>query len=153
MVSKIRRSRLVLTESLHGAILADAFRIKWVPIRFSYRFLDFKWIDWCQSIRIEFAPVDLPPAFQGYLPIRKRAANFLRSQLGRTGLGPPTWTRRPYRNSSDKEMEVFTSRLGHLASQHTGFLSKDPVWKNILLQLKRQLEILQKTFPQQDGSG
>jgi len=67
VVSKIRRSRLVLTESLHGAILADAFRIRWIPIRFSYRFLNFKWIDWCQSVGVEFAPVDLPPAFQGRL--------------------------------------------------------------------------------------
>jgi succinoglycan biosynthesis protein ExoV len=147
VLSKIRRSRLVLTESLHGAILADAFRIKWIPIRFSYRFLNFKWIDWCQSVGVEFAPVDLPPAFQGSLRAGKRTANFLRNQLGRTGLGPPSWVKRPYRKSSDKEMEVFASGLGHIASKHAGFLSQDAVFQKILLQLKRQLELLQKTFP------
>ena len=147
VVSKIRRSRLVLTESLHGAILADAFRIKWIPIRFSYRFLNFKWIDWCQSVGVEFAPVDLPPAFQGRLRTGKRATNFLRNQLGRTGLGLPSWARRPYRKSSDKEVDVFASDLVHIASKHAGFLSQDVVFKNIMLQLKRQLELLQKTFP------
>ncbi|MGD0060670.1 MAG: polysaccharide pyruvyl transferase family protein [Verrucomicrobiia bacterium] len=147
VVNQIRRSRLVVTESLHGAILADAFRIRWVPVRFSYRFLDFKWIDWCQSIGVAFAPVDLPPAFQGSLRARKRAVNFLRNQLARTGLGPASWTRRPYRKSSDKELDALASVLRHTASTHRGFLSDDAVFESILVQLRRQLELLQKTFP------
>ncbi len=87
------------------------------------------------------------PAFQGGLSAGKRTVNFLRNQLARTGLGPASWTRRPYRKSPDKELEALASVLRHTASTHTGFLSDDAMLENILVQLRRQLELLQKTFP------
>lgn len=60
----------VITEAMHGAIIADALRIPWFPVRANS--LDregatstFKWTDWCHSVNLPFRPIDLPPVWQG----------------------------------------------------------------------------------------
>lgn len=48
----LRSSRLVITEAMHGAILADAFGVPWHGVRFSGAFSEFKWRDWMDSLGI-----------------------------------------------------------------------------------------------------
>jgi len=142
VITRIRESRLVLTESLHGAILADAFRVPWIPIVFSHRFLEFKWQDWGESIDVKFAPVQLPPCFQGTLPPRTRVRNFIKNRLGQAGLGPARWKRRPFRRSSPAELEDLTTALRETA--RTGFpnLSSDQKLQTIRRRLTDQLQQL-----------
>lgn len=54
-------SDLVLTESLHGAIVADALRVPWVPLRIrrNPHTSPFKWEDWCASMELPYEPTDL----------------------------------------------------------------------------------------------
>lgn len=54
VISEIARADLVVTESMHGAIFADSFRVPWVPVRISNEFNDFKWRDWAESVEVEF---------------------------------------------------------------------------------------------------
>jgi succinoglycan biosynthesis protein ExoV len=56
----LRQTSTLITEALHGAILAEAFRIPWAPVKSSPTVLDFKWLDWCQSIGLDYAPEPLP---------------------------------------------------------------------------------------------
>ena len=44
--------RRVVTECLHGAILADILRIPFVAVQSSPRFHSFKWFDWMASLSI-----------------------------------------------------------------------------------------------------
>lgn len=60
ILGKIASSELVVTESLHGAIIADLFRVPWIPVRISPKFLPFKWLDWFQSIELEGKMRSLP---------------------------------------------------------------------------------------------
>ena len=143
VITRIRESRRVLTESLHGAILADAFRVPWIPIVFSHRFLDFKWQDWCESIAVKFAPVQLPPRFQGTLALRTRAGNFIKNRLGKAGLGPARWQRRPFRQSSPAELEDLTTALRETARTGLPNLSSDQKLQNIRQRLTGQLQQLQ----------
>lgn len=58
IIAEIARASLVVTESLHGAILADAFRVPWVPVRISNQFNDFKWQDWAESVEVSLRVED-----------------------------------------------------------------------------------------------
>lgn len=60
VLAELRRTSTLITEALHGAILAEAFRIPWAPVKSSPTVLDFKWVDWCQSIGLDYAPEPLP---------------------------------------------------------------------------------------------
>ncbi len=60
VIRRIAGAKLVLTESLHGAIVADAFRVPWIPLRTSAaHFNVFKWRDWMESLDLADAPSDL----------------------------------------------------------------------------------------------
>jgi succinoglycan biosynthesis protein ExoV len=61
VIGALLRMRLVLTESLHGAIVADSYGIPWIAICTSRNFSVFKWMDWCLSMEVGLAAVMVPP--------------------------------------------------------------------------------------------
>jgi succinoglycan biosynthesis protein ExoV len=52
--------RLLITEAMHGAIVADVLRIPWIPVRIRPAPVDFKWRDWCESVALKYHPLQLP---------------------------------------------------------------------------------------------
>lgn len=62
VIQAIADADLVVTESMHGAILADAFRTPWVAVAVSHHFNEFKWGDWAESVG---APLRLHRALEG----------------------------------------------------------------------------------------
>lgn len=67
VIDEIRRSRQLLTEALHGAIVADTFRVPWLPLarRGVYQ---LKWRDWTQSMSLPYRPVPLAYRPQWFSP-------------------------------------------------------------------------------------
>jgi len=61
VIAKIAAASLVLTESLHGAILADTYGIPWSVFATSGNFGSTKFIDWCLSLDIPFNLTYVPP--------------------------------------------------------------------------------------------
>lgn len=77
VIHEIIGADLVVTESMHGAIMADAFRIPWVPIKISNQFNDHKWADWAMGLDLT---IDAPESLA--LPKKIfRMANALKSNL------------------------------------------------------------------------
>jgi len=55
------RAKLVVTEAMHGAIVADTLRVPWIPVIISPEISVFKWRDWLGSVDLPYEPVRLPP--------------------------------------------------------------------------------------------
>ncbi|MEM0981729.1 MAG: polysaccharide pyruvyl transferase family protein [Cyanobacteria bacterium P01_H01_bin.58] len=66
VLSAIQQSRVLITEAMHGAIVADALGVPWIPVVTSPRILQFKWQDWCASVQQPYRPIYLPPLTTGY---------------------------------------------------------------------------------------
>lgn len=62
-IGDIADSELIMAEAMHGAIVADALRVPWVPLAVYDQVLPFKWHDWCGSLGMEYHPVRLLPVF------------------------------------------------------------------------------------------
>lgn len=60
ILAAFARARLVITEAMHGAIVADTLRIPWQPVIISPGVDEFKWRDWCLSMGVPFQPSYLP---------------------------------------------------------------------------------------------
>lgn len=58
----VARSEMVLSEAMHGAIMADSLRVPWVPIKFHVH-ERFKWEDWCNSMNLPYSLIELSPVF------------------------------------------------------------------------------------------
>lgn len=61
-IDTIRSASLVITEAMHGAILSDAMRTPWIPVRF-HNHNRFKWEDWFASINLPYASHSIAPHF------------------------------------------------------------------------------------------
>lgn len=57
VMAQMRQCSRILTESLHGAICADAMGIPWAACILAHRFNDFKWQDWLATVQRPFAPL------------------------------------------------------------------------------------------------
>jgi succinoglycan biosynthesis protein ExoV len=63
VLGEIRRSKVVLAEAMHAAIVADTFRIPWVPVVTNARINEFKWRDWTSSLDIDYEPQRIPSIY------------------------------------------------------------------------------------------
>jgi len=83
VVAQISASRLMIAEAMHGAIVADTFRVPWIPVSSVAETNPFKWQDWCGSLNLEYSPKNLTPIFKnnGSSPIKdilNQAKRFIR---------------------------------------------------------------------------
>jgi succinoglycan biosynthesis protein ExoV len=62
VLEHLSRAKLVITEAMHGAIVADAMRIPWIPILIEPDALPFKWRDWTLSLDIDYKPTTVTPS-------------------------------------------------------------------------------------------
>jgi succinoglycan biosynthesis protein ExoV len=62
VLAAISSTESLLTEAMHGAIVADALRVPWIPMDSTGRFpaLPFKWQDWCMSVDVSYRPKRIP---------------------------------------------------------------------------------------------
>lgn len=60
VLAGIAGAKLAIVESLHGAIIADYYRVPWIPVATDGRVLSFKWLDFCMSVGVDFRPIRLP---------------------------------------------------------------------------------------------
>lgn len=60
VIRAIAQAEMVVAESMHAAILADAFRVPWVAVTTSRSINSFKWSDWATSLEVEYKPRQIP---------------------------------------------------------------------------------------------
>jgi succinoglycan biosynthesis protein ExoV len=60
VIRAIAQSEFIVAESMHGAILADAFRVPWVAVSTSTSINSFKWSDWAGSVGTQYEPRYVP---------------------------------------------------------------------------------------------
>jgi len=79
-IHSIRQCKRIVTESLHGAIIADLFRIPWTRVSLyswqteSVDVSSLKWLDWSLSMK-----VDGFPSVTSALPVIRRPLGRLRA--------------------------------------------------------------------------
>lgn len=55
----INRTDVLITEAMHGAIVADTLRVPWVPVKMFDHIFDFKWHDWSKTIGVQYRPQEI----------------------------------------------------------------------------------------------
>ncbi|ADV14660.1 hypothetical protein Mesau_05617 [Mesorhizobium australicum WSM2073] len=65
VIRDIAQSELIIAESMHGAIIADAFRVPWIAVATSASINDFKWNDWAMSVGATYKPHVIPVSSRG----------------------------------------------------------------------------------------
>lgn len=86
-IEAIRTSEVIVTEAMHGAIVADAVRVPWIPVRTRPRIAEFKWQDWSSSLQIEHKFEWLTPIWNPQIDSNlKRVLHPVAAQVGKERL-------------------------------------------------------------------
>jgi hypothetical protein len=62
VIRAIAGARKVIAESMHAGIVADAFRVPWVPVVLSREVAPFKWADWASTVGLGYRPLLVGPS-------------------------------------------------------------------------------------------
>jgi len=140
VLQEIRQTRLLLTESMHGAIVADALRVPWVAVRLYGQFSELKWRDWAESLRLPLRICDVPPIFErswsspvGWLHATKKT-------VAAFGLGKEKWKKYPLRASGESAVARTLEQLRSLARGQEACMSDAQQLRNVESRLYERLQ-------------
>ncbi|MEL6124768.1 MAG: polysaccharide pyruvyl transferase family protein [Pseudomonadota bacterium] len=87
VIRRIAGAKMVIAESMHAAIIADAFGVPWRGVEITSGFNHFKWGDWAESLGLT-----LPPIARFFGPLRglQTRVQGLRRTLKSAAPGPGT---------------------------------------------------------------
>ena len=114
----------LVTEAMHGAIVADAYRVPWSPVVISPRFDHAKWFDWSGALGLSFRFTNFPrlraSARSTMLSMgRETIRYYLRRSPLR--LKPDNWIPEP--RTTLHMIDYATSSLEKLSKSQTFYLS------------------------------
>lgn len=59
VIKQIKQSEVVISEAMHAAIVADALRVPWIPVKAYGGINNFKWQDWVASLNLDYNPIKI----------------------------------------------------------------------------------------------
>lgn len=79
VLAEVRGAEMIITEAMHGAIVADAMRTPWIGVQTMRYVHRGKWFDWAASLEIDYRAAHLRPS---------NGREFWAYHTGRWGSGP-----------------------------------------------------------------
>ncbi len=138
VLSAISQTEVLLAEAMHGAIVADALRVPWVPICTSSRILTFKWLDWCSSIDVEYQPRYVTPLVNVYPPMARGIRSSIRATLHWVN-----WLKQEQfgilKNMPGNQQKFMATQLAHIAKTVRPKLSSDNCIEQLTIELEERL--------------
>lgn len=145
-IFRIRQSRLVIADAMHAAIVADAFRVPWVPVNCYDHILRFKWDDWCQSLNLSYAPHSIPRIYdmERDFTIEQKVKTQVKRALKSVGIWTDNWTPPvPATNKDDTEARVVEALVA-LSNCVSPILSDDRIHQESIERLLEKIEQLKR---------
>lgn len=106
---------VILAEAMHGAIVADALRIPWIPISCSRIILEFKWQDWLSSLNLSYEAHPVTPLISVEWASAATQGSWLKRGVKRAlssiGVWSRDWGDRPEAPSKPETVSVASSDL------------------------------------------
>lgn len=120
VMKALSQTEVLLAEAMHGAIVADAIRVPWVPIQSSPWILPYKWLDWSLSLKIHYQPHMVSSL--GETPcLRTSVLKLLNRKKALTSLKRVSETAKPYLSDAtllESLTDELECRLEKLRKEH-----------------------------------
>jgi hypothetical protein len=139
ILADIGSSSSIISEAMHGAIVADALRIPWLPALPFHASHRFKWFDWAEALDIKLRPQSLWPssAQEVFVSIKQRQSYQLEHPKGSLAIAA---------QCTDATFTILAAaRLSQLARKEP-MLSADAALNRCLEKLETQAAQIKKYF-------
>jgi len=137
VLDELQKTEVLITEAMHGAIVADALRVPWVAVEPSVAMHRKKWHDWASALDLTLDPVVLGPS----------------STYEARGL--PTWTGglarlssagTPGRHAANLILNTRAARALRQATQKQPSLSSDAALERALQRLESAADRVRRDY-------
>ncbi len=146
VLENMKHCNSIITEAMHGAIVADALRIPWCAVSYSPSFLKFKWNDWTSVLDIDALIHQLPFVLKTGIPVKQVRSWKIKQFAGSLGLGKEKWRNFPKINANNENIDALLDTLNDLKQKHHFQLSSNESILNLDNKLKNALQYLKKTY-------
>ena len=133
-ISQVKSCDYIISEALHGAIVADIFRKPWVAIKSSGYINEHKWIDWCMSLNLSYAPKSIEPIMTRGIRDIVRLENILKRGAAYLHLGRARWSYKRILFDSVVKEHLIAEQLMGIKNNTNWILSADNVIDRLINQ-------------------
>jgi len=142
LMGEMARCRKIVTEALHGAIVADALRVPWVPLKQFRQVNEFKWRDWLQSMELDAVRLHEAPEDFSDDMLRRIADH----KLGPAGVGPlPPLVAKAYGAWQGLRVRPRVDAVFRRLRETDGHLSRDGVLEDRCARILELVEDLRRS--------
>jgi succinoglycan biosynthesis protein ExoV len=139
IIGEILGCEVLITEAMHGAIVADALRVPWVPVLPIDSMHRGKWLDWADSLCLQLTQHRLWPSSLSEVSIATMRRPFLSS----IAAGLSRW---PVSGIVGKVTTYTAARRLTVLANQDPCLSADTVIEHATFQMQEKLSQLEKKY-------
>jgi hypothetical protein len=147
-MARLCSARLVLTEAMHGAILADIARVPWRALSFGRQFNTEKWSDWSEALELDLQTTQFDGFYDpSYAANRLQAGHkhlerWLKASIQVSGFGKAKWAHvTPPSWSPGRDIDSLVTSLRSMAVGD-GQLSGEGVFSRRVEQLVERVNLM-----------
>jgi succinoglycan biosynthesis protein ExoV len=142
VIEQIRKSKRLITEAMHGAIVADTFRVPWIPLKTFSHINEFKWNDWATTVNINIRFHVAKSLFND-----KYIQELLSERIKVTKYKPVGYlASQIYKVARQSQRRKHFIRELRLLKSSKPFLSQEVVLNEKVRLLKEKIRLLQKKY-------
>lgn len=131
-ITEVNSCNSIISEALHGAIIADALRVPWISVKSGEQIFDFKWRDWELSIGIENnSPEIIDFCLSRGISKGRRIENFVKRGLIGAGIGKKKWRKDRVFYDPKGKLDIIGEQLLLIKNSANYQLSKESTIKVI----------------------
>lgn len=143
-VREVASSEQVITEAMHGAIVADCYGVPWVGYR-AYPYINAeKWNDWLSVFGHQVTLTDVPSLHkgdQGY-PFISKLKSRIKHVAHHVGMASSEWAAAIPRRTNSKQFDEICQRLSALMNAGEYYCSTAQQKQDCVGRLKQQIALL-----------
>lgn len=143
VLAKMQGCEYMVTEAMHGAIVADVLRIPWCAVSFGPKFLPSKWNDWGTAVNLTPNVSAVPFVINQKVHKGKVFEWRVKRFLVKLGLGKKKWRSIP---RFESDVQVLIDELKNIKNQHSYQLSDESIIEELDKKLDKALDYLKCTY-------
>lgn len=142
VLQEMSECEVLICEAMHGAIVADALRIPWIPVQCYNYISTFKWEDWLATVELPYTPLKVESLFDvmDSMSAAQKFKNNIKHVLKNAGLWNSEWSKPKPKSSTQQEYERARQSLLQ-AKNSTQYLSSDTRCQELT---EKCLEVVEK---------
>lgn len=147
VIDEIAQCKVMISEAMQGAIVADTLRVPWIPIMLDGTVLPFKWKDWLSTLDLPYEPALIAPIYDNkrIFSVSGRLKNRFKFALKSRGIWSTRWSA-PMPLTSAASVKPLVQKQLQALKNNVPYLSDESLIESHVLLYEKVIEELKRSY-------